>query len=112
MKKWAVLFASALMISGCSWFSGWFGSDDAASGGGVTKESVTAAIAAAEAAMKKTDSLGFDWRDNEKMIKDAKTAAEKGELDKAMQMAKEVEAQAKIAEQQAMDNKNAKPWLF
>lgn len=111
MKKWAVVFASTLMISGCSWFSGWFGSDDAASGG-VTKESVTAAIAAAEAAVKKADNTGFDWRDNEKMIKDAKAAVEKGELDKAMQMAKEAEAQAKIAEQQAMDNKNAKPWLF
>jgi hypothetical protein len=37
---------------------------------------------------------------------------EKGELEKALQMAQEAEAQSKLAEQQAMDSKAAKPWLF
>jgi hypothetical protein len=110
MKKWAVLFAMTLATSGCSWFSSSSPSGDA--GGAVTKESVAAAIAAAEAASKKANAAGGDWRDMEKMQKDAKAALEKGELEKAMKLAKESEAQSKLAEQQAMDNKNAKPWLF
>ncbi len=111
MKKWAILFAATLSVSGCSWFSGWFGSEGGGSGG-VSKDSVSAAIAAAEAASKKADSMGGDWRDSEKMIKDAKAALAKGELDKAMEMAKEAEAQSNVAAQQATEQKNAKPWLF
>jgi hypothetical protein len=111
MKKWAVLFAVTMTVSGCSWFSGWFGDEEGAAGG-VTKESVSAAIASAEAASKKAAAAGGDWRDMEKMQKDAKAALEKGELEKALKMAQEAEAQSKLAEQQATDNKAAKPWLF
>lgn len=108
MKKWAILFATTLATSGCSWFMSTGGGDSA----GLTKESVEAAIAASVAASKKADAAGNDWRDMEKMQKDAKAALEKGELDKAMKLAKEAEEQSNLAEQQATQEKNAKPWLF
>jgi hypothetical protein len=107
MKKLAVIVSvAALAMSGCSWFS----SAPETAGGGVTKDSVTAQIAAAEAALKKAG-VG-SWRDTEKMIKEAKAALEKGELDNAMKLAKEAEHEGKMGEQQATEQKNAKPWLF
>lgn len=116
MKKLAILLAvSALALGGCSWTWPWSSPSataSSASGGAVTKDSAAAAIAAAEAAIKKADSLGGGWRDTEKLIKGAKAALEKGELDVAMKLAKTAEEEGKLGQQQATENKNAKPWLF
>jgi hypothetical protein len=109
MKKLAVIVSvAALALSGCSWFSS--APEGATAAGGVTKESVTAQITAAEAALKKAGA--GSWRDTEKMIKEAKAALEKGELENAMKLAKEAEYEGKMGEQQAAEQKNAKPWLF
>lgn len=116
MKKLAILLAvSTLALGGCSWTWPWSSTGSAAgssSGGAVTKDSVAAAIAAAETALKKAESQGGGWRDTDKLIKDAKAALEKGELDTAMKLAKTAEEEGKLGEQQAMENKNSKPWLF
>jgi len=113
MKKLAILLAvSMFALSGCSWFGSKPTAAGAPTGGAVTKESVTAAITSAEAAMKKTEGQGGGWRDTEKLIKDAKTALEKGELDNAMKLAKTAQEEAKLSEQQVMENRGAKPWLF
>lgn len=113
MKKLAILLAvSTLMLGGCAWFGASSESSTVGLNAAVTKDSVEAAIASAEAAMKKTDSLGSGWRDTEKMIKEAKAALEKGELSSALKLAKTAQEEAKLGEQQAMDNKGAKPWLF
>ena len=116
MKKLAVLLAvSTLALGGCSWSWPWSSSSASASAsvdGAVTKDSVAATIAAAEAAMKKADAVGGGWRDTEKLVKEAKAALDKGELDNAAKLAKAAQEEAKLGEQQAMDNKGAKPWLF
>jgi len=114
MKKLAILLAvSTLALGGCSWLPWSSSTPSAASAGGaVTKDSVAATIAAAEAAQKKANALGGEWRDTEKLIKEAKAALEKGELDSAMKLAKTAEDEAKLGELQASENKNVKPWLF
>lgn len=115
MKKLAILVAvSTLALGGCSWSMPWSSSKSSAAetGGTATKDSVAAAIASAEAAMKKADAQGGGWRDTEKLVKEAKAALEKGELDNAAKLAKTAQEEAKLGEQQAMDNKAAKPWLF
>ncbi len=116
MKKLALLFAvSTLALGACSWTWPWSDTSAAASsaaGGAVTKDSVAATIAAAEMAMKKADTAGGGWRDTEKLVKEAKAALEKGELDAAMKLAKSAEEEGKLGEQQAMESKSAKPWLF
>ncbi len=113
MKKLAILLAvSTLALSACSWTWPWSAPGSSAMGGGANKETVAAAITAAEAAMKKADALGGGWRDTEKLIKEAKTALEKDELDNAMKLAKTATEEAKLGEQQAMENKGAKGWAF
>ncbi len=114
MKKLAILLAvSTLALGGCSWLPWSSSTPSAASAGGAaTKDSVAAAIAAAETALKKADAQGGGWRDTEKFIKEAKTALEKGELDNAMKLAKTAAEEAKLGEQQAMESKGVKPWLF
>ncbi len=115
MKKLAILFAvSTLALGGCSWSWPWSSSAPASGSAdsAPTKDSVNAAIAAAEAAVKKADAVGGGWRDTEKLVKEAKVAAEKGELDNAAKLAKIALEEAKLGEQQAMDSRGAKPWLF
>jgi hypothetical protein len=113
MKKLTILLAvSTLTLGGCAWFGGSSASSAASAGGAATKESVTAAIAAAETAVKKANSVGGEWRDTENLIKDAKAALGKGELDSAMKLAKTAEEEAKLGALQAAENKDAKPWLF
>lgn len=116
MKKLALLLTvSTLALGGCSWSWPWSSSASSASsagGGAITKDSAAAAITSAETALKKADAVGGSWRDTDKLIKEAKTALEKGELDNATKLAKTAEEEAKLGEQQAMENKGAKPWLF
>ena len=116
MKKLVILLTvSTLALGGCAW-SSWPWSSSQSSTVGIntvaTKDSVEAAIASAEAAMKKAEALGGGWRDTEKLVKEAKTALEKGELESAQKLAKTAQEEAKLGEQQAMDNKGAMPWLF
>lgn len=114
MKKLAIVGIAiiALSLSGCSWNWGWpwFGGDD--SGGG-SDSSVTAAIQAAEASLKRAGSVGGEWRDSKKKyLKKAKAAAAKGDNATAMKMAKKAKFQGEASYQQAMDQKSAGPWLF
>ncbi len=74
-----------------------------------TPEAVQAAIQEAEAAIKKTDSVGYLWRDTEKLLKAAKAAAKKGELEKALELAGKARRQAELAYQQYLSQKNAGP---
>ena len=119
MKKLAIVLAvSTLALGGCTttwpWTAAKPGAATASASGGAatSKDGAAAAIAAAEAAMKKADSVGGGWRDTDKLIKDAKTALEKGEVDAAIKLAKTAQEEAKLSEQQAMENRGAKPWLF
>lgn len=113
MKKLAILLTvSTLALGGCSWSWPWnWGSSSSTSSGSATKESVTAAITEAEAAQKKAGTSA-EWRDVGKMIKDAKAALEKGELDHAMKQVKEAKAHIELGSAQMANQKSVKPWLF
>lgn len=114
MRKLAILLTvSTLALGGCSSWP-WSSSSSASAGatGTPTKDSVAATIASAETAIKKADAQGGGWRDTDKILKEAKTALEKGEIDNAAKLAKTAEEEAKLSEIQAVENKGAKPWLF
>ncbi len=102
MKKIASIFA-ALVLVGCA-------------GTGGMQESepmdLDSTIKAAEAAIKEAKSAGGEWRDSGKFLKKAKEAAKKGDEGSAMKLAKKALKQGKLGKMQAMDQKNAGPWLF
>lgn len=63
------------------------------------------AIAAAQAAQKKADSVDGEWRDTGKLIKQAQAALKAGEHDKAIKLAKQAEQQGKSGYEQAVSQK-------
>ncbi|MBD3609547.1 MAG: SoxXA-binding protein [Gammaproteobacteria bacterium] len=95
MKKFAILAASALLLSACA--------------SGPAKEDVTATIAAAKAENKAAKKVGFMWRDAGKMIKKAEKALKAGDNAKAMKLAKKAQSQGKLAQIQAKEQANAGP---
>jgi uncharacterized protein (DUF58 family) len=99
MKKHLWLAAAALLVSACA-------SNQPAPSAPATAESAHQAIAAAEAAVKQADSVGFAWRDSEKMITAAKEAAQKQDFATAVKLANTAEKQGKLAFQQSQDQKN------
>ena len=60
------------------------------------------AIAKAEAARKKAASVNGEWRDTGKFIKNAKKAAEAGDYDQAVKLAKKAEDEGNMGYQQAV----------
>ena len=110
MKKLALACTTVLILSGCSWFSSDSGEEGASMSG---SSDVAAAIKEAEAAIAKAESVDGAWRDSRnKYIKAAKAAASKGDNETAMKMAKKAQFEGEMGYQQAMEQKNAKPWLF
>ncbi len=55
------------------------------------------AIADAKISMKKVNKVGYLWRDTGKILKKAEAAANKGDNDKAVKLARQAEEQAKDA---------------
>ena len=109
MKKLALVSLAVFAISGCM-----------TDGGGSMESSDTAdadtvkmAIKAAEDTIKKAESAGGAWRDSKKkFVKKAKAAAAKGDFKAAMKMAKRAKFEGEMGLQQAMEQKDAKAWLF
>ncbi len=66
----------------------------------------------AQEAITKADSVGGEWRDTQKIIKQAKAEAEKGQTEQAMKLARKALKQAQLGYQQSISQQNAKPWLF
>lgn len=111
MKKLAFLLVTLFALGGCGLFSTGGGSGGSSSAAG--SDEVKAAIADAEAAIKKSASVGGEWRDAaSKVLKHAKAAAEKGDNAEALKMAKKAKFEGEMGYQQAIEQKNAKPWLF
>jgi hypothetical protein len=109
MKKLILLGAMVFAISGCSWFGG----DSGSASGGADAAASKAAISAAEAAVKKAKKVGGEWRDTKKkFIKKAKAAASKGDHKKAIKLANKAKTEGELGYKQAMDEKNAGPWVF
>lgn len=66
-----------------------------------------AAIEKADAARKKAASVGGEWRDTGKMLKQAKAAAKEGKDSDAIRLANEAYRQGELGYQQAMGQKGA-----
>ena len=110
MNKLVIFGALIFALSGCSTFGG---GSDAASTGGASAASANSAIEAAEAALDKARSVDGEWRDaKSKMIKGAKEAAAKGDFEKAIKLANKAKFEGEMGYAQAMEQKDAKPWLF
>ena len=112
MRKTAIVCASLLtisLLSACG--STGSGSEDMATAGGSSE--IEQLIKEADAAIKKADSVGGEWRDSGgKYLKQAKAALSKGDMDTAKQMAEKAKFEAEMGYQQAVEQKNAGPWLF
>jgi outer membrane lipoprotein-sorting protein len=63
----------------------------------------------ATAAIKAAGSVGGEWRDTGKMMKQAKAAAEAGDFEKAQKLIDSATFQAEMGYQQAMAQQNAGP---
>ncbi|MCW8945700.1 MAG: SoxXA-binding protein [Sedimenticola sp.] len=69
---------------------------------------VADAIAKAEAARKKAASVDGEWRDTGKFIKNAQKAADAGEYDKALKLAKRAEDEGRLGYEQAVSQSELK----
>ena len=90
-----IALAGALGLAGCH---GDGVKSDAAAGGNAEYE---AAVAAANAEIKKAKSMGGEWRDIGKFMKKADEAAKKGDMEEAMKLVKKATFQAKMGQEQA-----------
>lgn len=66
-----------------------------------------AAIEQAEAARKKADSVGGEWRDTAKLIKQAQAAAKEGNHAEAIKLANTAYREGELGHQQALSQKGA-----
>jgi len=106
MKKAFLIGTAAVALAGCA--------------GSYNDDEYNQLAAQAENEIKLADKTGFLWSNTEKFMqesKEAKAAADKArkdgdrataqkEFDNAMKLAKQALTQAKLAEQQALDNAN------
>ncbi|MCP5142095.1 MAG: SoxXA-binding protein [Chromatiales bacterium] len=99
-----VLLGGALSLAALSGVS--CASNDAKPAAGAGNAAYDAAVAAASAEIKKAGATGFEWRDTGKFMKDAEEAVKAGDMDKAMKLVAKAESQAKLAQQQAVDQAN------
>jgi len=107
MKKLMIFGALVFALSGCSTMGG------GSAAGGNDAAAAKSAIAAAEASLKKARGVEGEWRDaKKKMVKKAKAAASKGDYAKAVKLANKAKFEGEMGYAQAMDQKNAGPWLF
>lgn len=62
-------------------------------------------LSAAKAAQKKAGSVGGEWRDVGKFIKEAEQAAANGDFDQAKKLAQEAKTQSELGYEQAVSQK-------
>ncbi len=66
----------------------------------------------ASLSIQKAQSVGGEWLDSRELLKQAELAAKTGDMKNAEELAKQADMQGKMGYQQALDQKNAGPWLF
>lgn len=66
-----------------------------------------ASIEAAEAARRRADSVGGEWRDTAAMIEQARTLAEAGRYEAAIELANDAKRQGELGYDQALGEQNA-----
>jgi len=91
MKKIAIIVAAvSLAVSGATLAAG------------PSKKDVASAIQAAVKSVESAKKVGGEWRDSYKYLGKAKKAYHKGNMKKAMKLAKKVERQGKMGKAQAL----------
>ena len=75
--------------------------------GGPDQAALDKAVADAQAARKKAASVGGEWRDTAKMIKDAEEAGKAGDIAKGIKLANEAQKQSELGYDQAVKEKGA-----
>ena len=101
MKKLAI-FGMLLFMSGC-----------AITGKKMTPDIVYADLSAnAQTSINSAASVDGEWRDARKILAKAESDAKAGDFKKAIKLAKFAKFQGDMGYKQAMDQKNAGPWLF
>ena len=93
MKRMSKTILLCLAFAGSAGFAGLANAVD--------KLDVQQAIAAAKAAQKQANSVGGEWRDTGKMIKNAEKLLGEDQLEKALEVAQEAEAQGMLGYMQA-----------
>ncbi len=73
---------------------------------GADPMAVSQAIKDAKASQSKADSLQGGWVTTDKLIKQAETAAKKGESDRALELAKKAKREAELAYAQAKEERD------
>ena len=71
-----------------------------------TVDEFNAAFADANETRKMANSLGYEWRDTAKILKQAAEAAQQGDLDKAMELVAQAKFQGETAISQANREKD------
>lgn len=66
----------------------------------------------AKAAIKKAAKENGEWRDSKKFLKKASAAAARGDLPKAIKLAKKAKFQGEMGLAQARSQKTVRPWAF
>lgn len=73
------------------------------------KSTYMKAFAQAKMWQKKAASVGSEWRDIGKFLKQAEEAAKKGDYETAVKLAEKARLQGEMGYKQALDQKNAGP---
>lgn len=109
--KYTVLACATLLTLALSACGSTGGAGDMAAAGG--SQDVEKLIKTADASIKKAASVDGEWRDaNGKYLKGAKAALSKGDIATAKKMAEMAKFEGDMGYQQAIEQKNAGPWLF
>ncbi len=75
----------------------------------VTQEDVDKAISSAQETLNAAGATGFQWRDSSKILKQAKKAAEGGDMDAALALAEKARFQGEAAIAQSQREANPGP---
>ena len=66
----------------------------------------------AKTSIDKAKSVGGEWADSRRLLEEAKSAAESGDMIKAEKLATLAKEQGRLGYEQTINQKNAGPWLF
>lgn len=76
---------------------------------GAQKAAYEQAVKDAKSAIKQAASMGHEWRDSGKFLKDAAKAADAGDYDKAIKLANKAKREGELGYKQALAEKNSHP---
>ena len=95
MKRTLLIAAVVIGLTGCA-------------GGGSSEYDML--VQQAESEISSAKKMNALWKDTEKFLANSKEASANGDMGKAMKLAKKALNQAQLAQQQAKDNANVKPY--